>query len=97
MTLKPKTTDEKLLELANQDIDMRILAMPHRSTSDDFDRTKYHRRDVDSFSKNTQLEKENEQINAATRESYRSQYLKDANVDFDDAFGKQCTPLFHSL
>lgn len=79
---KAKTTNEK-------DVDMRtLLPLPHRTASDGLDRSKYRKMETDSLSKNTQLEKANEQINAATRESYRSQYMKDANVHEDDAYGK---------
>lgn len=68
-----KTSDQ--LELANQDIDMRILAIPPRS---DVDRPK-----SDSFSKNTQSEKANEHASRKTIDY--SQYLKDANIDLNQS------------
>lgn len=86
-----KTKDELNLESANRDVDMRILGAPHRSKrSKGTERsgTFYTKSESDNFSKNTHHDKANEQINAATRDAYRSQYLKDANVDFDETYGK---------
>lgn len=86
-----KTKDELNLELANRDVDMRILGAPHRDSrpkGTERSGTFYTKSESDNFSKNTHHHKANEQINAATRDAYRSQYLKDANVDFDDTYGE---------
>lgn len=88
-----KAKDELNLELANRDVDMRILGAPHqtrrpRPKGKESSGTFYTKSESDNFSKNTHHDKANEQINAATRDAYRSQYLKDANVDFDETYGK---------
>ncbi|XP_031622127.1 protein suppressor of sable-like [Contarinia nasturtii] len=76
IALNTTRTNDKL-ELANQDVDMRILAIPHRTG---LDRSK-----SDSFSKNTQSEKTNEQANASRKTIDYSQYLKDANIDLNQS------------
>lgn len=74
--------NDKLVELANQDVDMRILAMPHQTTASD--KSKFKKSDSDSFSNNTQLEKTNEQASSRKLIDY-SQYLKDANIDLNQS------------
>lgn len=78
-----KATEHDLVELANQDVDMRILAMPHRTSASD--KSKFKKTDADSFkSNNTQLEKTNEQASSRKLIDY-SQYLKDANIDLNQS------------
>lgn len=94
--LNSTSANEKLVELANQDVDMRILAIPHQ-TSTASEKSKFKKSDSDSFSNNTHLEKTNEQASSRKLIDY-SQYLKDANIDLnqsdlEDPIGK-CNKLY---
>lgn len=79
--LNPTTSNDKLVELSNQDVDMRILAVPHRTGSD---QSKHKKSNSDSYSKNTQSEKTHEQASSRKLIDY-SQYLKDANIDLNQS------------
>lgn len=76
--------NDKLVELANQDVDMRILPIPHRTATASEKSNKFKKTDSDSFSNNTQLEKTNEQASSRKLIDY-SQYLKDANIDLNQS------------
>lgn len=69
------STDQ--LELANKDVDMRILVIPPQPGLD-------HSKS-DNFSKNTQSEKTSEQASASRKTIDYSQYLKDANIDLNQS------------
>lgn len=79
------------LELANQDVDMRILPIPPQTG---LDKSKYKKSDADSYNKNTHSsDKSNESTNASRKIIDYSQYLKDAAIDpnqsdLEDSIGK---------
>lgn len=98
--LNSTSSNDKIVELSNQDVDMRILAMPHRGSSGS-DRSKHKKNDTNNFSKNTQSDKSNEQTTSRKMIDY-SQYLRDANIDLnqsdsEDTIGRFIANLVYSL
>lgn len=83
ISLNQANANDKL-EIINQDIDMRILALPHRSTSLNQSSQKYKNKDANNYSKNTQ-DKANEQNTSSRKLIDYSQYLKDANIDLNQS------------
>lgn len=79
IALKTASTVDQV-ELANKDVDMRILAIPPAAG---LERSKYKKTESDNLSKNTHSEKTNEQANASRKTIDYSQYLKDANIDLN--------------
>lgn len=91
ISLNQSTVNDKM-ELANRDVDMRILAIPHQTSSTGLDESKYKNNDADKYSKNTQSKKANDSNNSSRKSIDYSQYLKDANIDlnqseFEDPMG----------